>query len=499
MTLLKDLNVVDVIGIDELNVDDVYDISNYESGCAEEEGNFFCDDVLVHNCIPDYIKRRDDPKQEWKNEDPRITAILGKTFNIICYQEQLLAMWVRLAGFTAPEAEAARKIIAKKWVDKLPQIEEKWKRGAIKTLSEEVVKAWWDKMVDFGRYAFNLSHAVAYSLITYHCLYLKSHYPAEWWAAVMTECHPDKLGGYMNAARIDNVKFGNININALSREFSVRDNRVIPGLNLIKGIGDKASDMLCSCPGPFLDIDQMVEKLGKNKTAFERLIKLGAFNDIHQNRHGLWKWYMYKYVGGTDIRREIIDKLNPPEDVERRKREQLERYQRLYPNKKIPKTVLNFKPKLVVPTRDDVIAVYDEFTPAQILKMEKDLLGFYWSNPLDLYEHENNNVEAAKNTGILECVVQKLDTKRSKNNNIFYILKVTDGVQTTDVVLWADTVGSHDKRMFEELAGLKIYVDYNQARNSFKIANGASVIALRLKGCHKHREELVVVDEEPLW
>lgn len=469
-------------------------------------------DLVVYNAlgrpgpmdmIPEYIKRRDDPEQGWKQEDERILAILGGTYGVIVYQEQLQAMWVRMAKFTAPEAEAARKIIAKKWQDKLPQVEEKWKRGATKTLPENVVKEWWEKMVDFGRYAFNKSHSVGYSLITYHCLYLKAHYPAEWWAAVMTECHPDKLGGYMNAARMEHVKFGNVDVNALSREFSVRDNRVTPGLSLIKGIGDKAANMLCSCSGPFQDVDQMVAMMGKNKTAFERLIKLGAFNDVHPNRQGLWKWYQYKYAGDSEIKREVSAIFNPPEEVERLKREHVECYQRAYPNKKIPKIVLNYKPKVKVPIRDEVMAAYDEFTPAQILKMEKDLLGFYWSNPLDLYEHDGNDVVAAKDTGILECVVQKLDTKRSKGGNTFYILKVTDGIQTTDVVLWADSVRSHDQRMFEELAGLKIYVDHNESRNSFKITSGTSIIPLQLRGCvrqHHESDELVgTIDEEPLW
>lgn len=468
-------------------------------------------DLVVYNAlgrpgpmdmIPEYIKRRDDPNQEWKKEDKRILDILGYTYGVIVYQEQLQAMWVRMAKFTAPEAEAARKIIAKKWQDKLPQVEEKWKRGATKTLAEDVVKAWWEKMIDFGRYAFNKSHSVAYSLITYHCLYLKAHYPAEWWAAVMTECHADKLGGYLNAARIDGVQFGTVDINSLSREFGVRDNRVVPGLHLIKGIGDKAADLLCAHKGPFKNVDELVEKVGKNKIAFERLIKLGAFNSIHANRHGLWKWYMYKYVGGVDIRREIIDRFNPPEQVEQLKREHIERYQRIYPNKKVPKTVLNFKPKLKVPEREEVIAAYEEFTPAQVLKTEKDFLGFYWSNPLDLYEHDGNGIIAAKETGVLECVVQKLETKRSKNGNTFYVLKVTDGIQTTDIILWADTVRSANVSLFEELAGVRIHVDYNPDRNSFKIASGTSVTPLFLKGSDKQhivQDEEVLVTEDPLW
>ena len=106
--------------------------------------------------IPDYIERRDDSEETWRKlEDERITALLSDTCNTLVFQEQLQALWQNLAGFTSPEAQEARKAVAKKWKEKLRPIEKKWIDGASKTLGKETAIAWWDKMVTFGRYAFN--------------------------------------------------------------------------------------------------------------------------------------------------------------------------------------------------------------------------------------------------------------------------------------------------------------------------------------------------------
>jgi DNA polymerase III alpha subunit len=106
--------------------------------------------------IPEYVERRDDIKKNWKRrEHPDVASELERTHGIIIYQEQLQKMWQRFAGFTAPEAEAARKAVAKKWVDKLKPVKDKWLKGATKTLGQEWAEKLWERMVTFGRYAFN--------------------------------------------------------------------------------------------------------------------------------------------------------------------------------------------------------------------------------------------------------------------------------------------------------------------------------------------------------
>jgi len=106
--------------------------------------------------IPDVVANREDSSQSWKNKmHPGMLSILGDTYGHLVYQEQLQAAWQNIAGFTAPEAQEARKAVAKKWTDKLKPIKEKWVQGASKKLGQEEAEAWWTKMATFGRYAFN--------------------------------------------------------------------------------------------------------------------------------------------------------------------------------------------------------------------------------------------------------------------------------------------------------------------------------------------------------
>jgi len=109
--------------------------------------------------IPTVLANRDDPTQSWKGElkarNPIMFEILEKTYGVCTYQEQLTALWQRLGGFSATEAQMSRKDIAKKKVHKLPAIKEKWMRGASKTLGPDFAEEYWGKLEAFGRYAFN--------------------------------------------------------------------------------------------------------------------------------------------------------------------------------------------------------------------------------------------------------------------------------------------------------------------------------------------------------
>lgn len=106
--------------------------------------------------IPEAMANRDDERELWKARlHPDILDVLKDTYGVIVYQEQLQAIWQRIAGFTAPEAQEARKAVAKKWTHKLKPIKAKWLDGATRSLGREEASLWWDKMETFGRYAFN--------------------------------------------------------------------------------------------------------------------------------------------------------------------------------------------------------------------------------------------------------------------------------------------------------------------------------------------------------
>jgi DNA polymerase III alpha subunit len=106
--------------------------------------------------IPDVIANRDEANQKWKDRmHPKMLSILSDTYGHFVYQEQLAKAWQEIAGFTAPEAQEARKAVAKKWTEKLKHIETKWMEGASKILGPEEAAASWSRQKTFGRYAFN--------------------------------------------------------------------------------------------------------------------------------------------------------------------------------------------------------------------------------------------------------------------------------------------------------------------------------------------------------
>lgn len=150
------MKFVEIESIEEVGEFDTFDITNYRDDVYNGEGNFLIDGTVVHNSIPDYVKNRDDKSNNWtKGEHNDIIEILKPTSGVIVFQEQLTSIWQRIAGFTGPESQDARKAVAKKWKDKLKPVREHWIIGASKKIGESKAHEYWDKMETFGRYAFN--------------------------------------------------------------------------------------------------------------------------------------------------------------------------------------------------------------------------------------------------------------------------------------------------------------------------------------------------------
>lgn len=138
---------------------ETYDIWNKQDDCLDKQGNFITDGTVVHNSIPTAVKNREDSTGSWRRRlqeiHPLLYEILKDTYGVIVWQEQLAAIWQNLGGFTAPEAQDARKAVAKKWTHKLRSIREKWLAGASRHIGEKHAVEYWSLMETFGRYAFN--------------------------------------------------------------------------------------------------------------------------------------------------------------------------------------------------------------------------------------------------------------------------------------------------------------------------------------------------------
>lgn len=473
--------------------------------------------------IPDAVKNRDDGRKSWqKRLHPTILDVLKDTYGVIVYQEQLQAIWQRVAGLTAPEAQEARKAVAKKHTHKLKPIKEKWLRGAAKMLGEQEAADWWPKMETFGRYAFNKSHAVSYCLVALKCLWLKAHFAPEFWAAVMSDCHPDKLVRYMGVARAEewrptaitycgkykgeeekprSVRFSVVNIENMTRNFTVTGDTVNQGLIGIKGLGKKAA-LSFEGKGKYTDIDQFVQSAPgrQSKTVLERFIKLGAFRFLpgHENANALWHYYMYKYCKSgknmTELRREVRAELLAlegwtPKAVNEERARQISEWKRQFPKRsKVPDKFKNWNPK-PVDTRDKVMALprfANDFTIEERLAFQKQFLGYWIDSPLDMYKCEGITIAMAKenaktgNEVKIEGIIVDSNLAETKKGDPYLRLYVTDGIQTALIFIWSRELAIQDDKLLNRKgAAVQLFVDYDEKRGTFSLARGEIIMALR--------------------
>ena len=470
--------------------------------------------------IPEAVANRDDHIGNWKNKlHPDILEVLKDTYGVIVYQEQLQAIWQRVAGFTAPEAQEARKAVSKKWTHKLKPIREKWIRGASRILGVRESEQWWTKMETFGRYAFNRSHAVSYCLVAHRCLWLKAHFAPEFWAAVMSDCHPLKLVRYMGVARSEDweptditycgdykpetrsrgVKFDTINIENLTTSFTVTGDVVNQGLIGIKGLGEAAAK-IWKGQRKFVGIDDLVKDRGKDKMIFERFIKLGSFRQFkgYENAQATWEYYRYKYCSGKDItqlRKEIKAKLLiadgwTEEDIKEERERQIKDYFEVFPNRrKVPSKMENWKPK-PDDTPEKVMALFEkDFKLDEMLEYEKAYLGYYLHSPLDLYDTTGGcTIEDAKVAFVkkgearLEGVIVDFQIAESKKGNPYGRVILSDGVQNTLVLVFGRQLLIQDQDILKPGVGVQLYVEYDQMRNTFSLIRGEVIMKLLARG-----------------
>lgn len=500
-------------------------------------------DLLIFNAmghpgpmqsIPDYVKNRDDVTNSWaKGEHEDIVEILKPTSGVIVFQEQLTSIWQRVAGFTGPESQDARKAVAKKWKDKLKPVREHWIIGASKKIGESKAHEYWDKMETFGRYAFNLSHAICYCLWAYRCLWLKAHYPEEWWASVMGLCDQKALERYMSAARGEGIEFGEIDIKKLTSKPTAHsgpgvDKHIALGLTSLKKIGDKAADSFIDEVGgnEYSDIDDFIAKKGKSKILFERLIKLGAFSRMHQNKRATWMWYLHAYGSGAvedfefdnideqaqselaaskakqlkakpklktfsypikilkdcNIRRLMANANWTEETILIERERQIAEFKRQFPKRKIPKKMENWRPTIKA-TREDIMSLYqDDYEFSRVLQFEKQFLGYHWHSPIDLYKVSGDHtVDKSKINDCLEGVIVEVMYAKTKKGSDMLRMTVSDGRKTCLILVWEQDIRNQTKKLLQQDRGIRIRVTYDPDRNSFVLKRGTVIEPLWTK------------------
>ena len=328
--------------------------------------------------IPQYIRGKNHP-ETITYDCPQLESILEPTYGCIVYQEQVMQIVQKLAGYTLGRADLVRRAMSKKKAAVMQQERQNFVCGneaegvpgcISRGIPENVANKIYDDMIDFAKYAFNKSHAAAYAVVAYQTAWLKYYYPVEFMAALMTSVidNSTKVSEYILTCRQMNIGILAPDVNESESAFSVSGGAIRYGLNAIKSIGRPVIESIIAerkAGGPYVDLSDFIHRLpGKdvNKRVVENLIKSGAFDSFPANRRQMMLIYG-----------QIMD------EAAQKKKTELAGQMSLF-DFAAEEDKEAFKVK---------IPVVAEYNKGDLLAFEKEVLGFYISgHPLEEYEEQ---------------------------------------------------------------------------------------------------------------
>ncbi|MCO6495462.1 MAG: DNA polymerase III subunit alpha [Bacteroidetes bacterium] len=225
---------------------------------------------------------------------PEMEEYLAETYGVTVYQEQVMLLSQKLAGFTKGEADNLRKAMGKKQIEIINKMEEKFIAGTSKNgFDKKICEKIWNDWKKFALYAFNKSHSTCYAIVAYQTAYLKAHYPAEYMATVLSHNLNDlsKLSFFMDECKSMGLDVLGPDINESDVKFSVNKQGAIRfGLSGLSGVGEGASEAIVlerETNGPYEDAFDLVKRVKSkqlNKRVLDSLARSGAF-DFDKNIH----------------------------------------------------------------------------------------------------------------------------------------------------------------------------------------------------------------------
>jgi DNA polymerase-3 subunit alpha len=241
-----------------------------------------------------------------------LEPILGTTFHLLVYQEQIMAIARALAGYSLGRADILRKAMGKKKKEILEESFAEFQAGMRENgYSDEATQALWDVMLPFSGYAFNKSHTAGYGHVAYWTAYLKANYPAEYMAALLTSVDDDKdkMAVYLADARRLGIKVLPPDINESVADFTAIGDDVRFGLKAVRNVGANVIESLVASREAkgkftsFADFLAKVEATVCNKRVIESLIKAGAFDSLGHRRAALAACHEHAVDAVVDVKR----------------------------------------------------------------------------------------------------------------------------------------------------------------------------------------------------
>lgn len=225
-----------------------------------------------------------------------LQEILGETYGLIVYQEQVMQIAQKVAGYSLGQADMLRRAMGKKKKEILDKEFEPFKAGMTNNgYSMDCIQTLWDILVPFSDYAFNRSHSAAYGLVSYMTAYLKAHYPAEFMAALLTSAaaNTDRRALYLGDCRRMGLEVNRPDVNKSFGSFTADNGQVRFGLNSIRNVGANVVEGIVQAreeKGKFTSFQDFLDKVPVvvcNKRTIQSLIKAGAFDSFGHSRRAL--------------------------------------------------------------------------------------------------------------------------------------------------------------------------------------------------------------------
>ncbi|MGZ3754496.1 MAG: DNA polymerase III subunit alpha [Mucilaginibacter sp.] len=326
--------------------------------------------------IPSFIKRKHG-YEPVSFDLPDMEEYLGETYGITVYQEQVMLLSQKLAGFSKGDADVLRKAMGKKQIEVLNKMESQFMEGATaKGHPKDKLTKVWNDWKAFAQYAFNKSHSTCYAFVAYQTAYLKAHYPSEYMAAVLNnQNNMEKITFFMEECRRMGVEVLGPDINESDMSFAVnKKGQVRFGLTGVKGVGDKAVESIIeerNERGPYksvYDFAQRSNTRSVNRKSYENLVYGGAFDEFGLNR----AQFFAKTENGllTGVER-LIKYANDYQNTQNSSQSSL-----------FGGSVASYIPEPPMPEAE-------EWGLIEKLKYEKDVIGIYLTgHPLDNYKLE---------------------------------------------------------------------------------------------------------------
>lgn len=245
----------------------------------------YIDEATGRSMAEEYVHRRDGG--EYKDVNI-LKELIPQTHSVLVYQEQVTKIAKSLAGFSGSAAENLREVIGKKKRSTILKIKPDFINGCVQSnkVTEDEAKVLWDRIVTFGRYAFNKSHGVSYAFITYACIFLKHHYPLEFWAAVLTNAKEKEISGKLWPYVKHLVAAPDINLSTDEMEIDYANGKIRAKLGVIKGMAGATTDPIVA-GRPYKDIQDFVSKEVAGDSVTRKLIHVGVLDSLFPPKLGL--------------------------------------------------------------------------------------------------------------------------------------------------------------------------------------------------------------------